>query len=177
MSFCLSVCIFHCSLKKDNNLSLGYLGGIILVVQMHKIVFTLVTLSRGAVLGYFCTFIRIVTFLCSSFSWEPLNYFTQIFLQMLSVLLSTTKESFSQHLPFCWKLFWGILRLILGYVPVFLKSCSILLYKFCTVEFSITLTVNGLRKILQHYLSAEEGGYFAVFFGLSWVYSIMPWET
>ena len=96
---------------------------------------------------------------------------------MLSVLLSTTKESFSQHLPLCWKLFWGILRLILGYVLVFLKSCSILLYKFCTVEFSVTLTVNGLRKTLQHYLSAEEGGYFAVFFGLLWVYSIMPWET
>ena len=168
MSFCLSVCIFHCFLKKDNNLPLGYLGGIILVFQMHKIVFTLVSLPKGAVLGYFCTFIFNVTFLCFSFSWDPLNYFTSIFLQMLLVLLCITKESFSQYLPLCRKPFWGTLRLILGYILVFLKSCSILLYKFCTVVFCITLTFNGLRKIWSIYLSA--GGYFAVFFELFWVF-------
>ena len=150
MSFCLSVFIFHCFLKKDNNLPLGYLGGIILVFQMQKILFTLVSIPRGAVLGYFYTFIYIVTFSCSSFSWDPLNYFTSIFLQMLLVLLCITKESFSQHLPLCWKSFWGILRIILGYILVFLKSCSILLYKFCAVVFCITLTVNGLRKFLKH---------------------------
>ena len=152
MSLCLSVCIFHCFINKDNNLPLGYLGGIVLMVQIHKIVFTLVTFPKGAVLEYFCTFILIVTFLCSSFSREPFNCFTSFFTDVVSITLKviSLKKFFRSIFPSAGSHFEVFRGSFWGMLLYFWRAVLSYLIKLCTVVFCITLTVNGLRKILQY---------------------------
>ena len=100
------------SWRKTIILSLGYLGVLSWWSKCVKL-FSDLSLCPSC----FRMFLHIYTycfFLCSSFSGEPSNCFTSIFLWTLLVSLweYITKESFSQCLPVCWKPFWGILRLI-----------------------------------------------------------------
>ena len=152
MSFCLSVCMFHCFLKKDNNLPLGYLGVIILVFQMHKIISTLVSLPKGTVLGYFCTFIYIFTSLCSSFPWDPLNYY---FVSLKSHFHNISSSAVN-HYEVCWGSFWAIFlyfsRAIPSYYINFVQLCFALLWPSMGKE-NFEAFISLLVGILQCFLT------------------------
>ena len=99
---CQFVCIFHYF-----ETLLGPLEGILLVVQVHKIVLTSVTLPRGAVLSYllpifvFCYFLNIPFFLenhsiASNYFYRCSWYCSEGYL---------TNETFLKHLRLCWEEF------------------------------------------------------------------------
>ena len=130
----------------------GPLEGIILVVQVHKIIFTPIALPRGIILRYFfdnfCVFIfffflyflRIIQLL-------HIKFFTNI----LSITLRITSlkkniRRISNFVGSHFGIFWG------SFWDMFLYSSELLrifwayfLMKLCTYVFCITLTVNVLR--------------------------------
>ena len=113
----------------------GTCESIVLVVQMHKIVFLFVTLPRGAVLRYILPiFVYYYLFiLCSSISWELFSCFTSTFLQMFLVLfreLPHSKNIFTASLS----LLGAILRYFKAHFGVCYSVygiCSILSYDIC----------------------------------------------
>ena len=161
---------------------------IIVMVQIHHVVFAPVTFPRAAVLnffffvlffwGFFELFFSIATFWYSSIPWELFNCFTSFF-YICSWYYSEgylTKETFLQYLPFWREPFWGTLELILGCAPLFFRAVPhLILWNCLQILFHITLRVNVLRKISQH-RSLCFGNY-AKSLGLCWIYSSMSWET
>ena len=114
------------------------LKDIILVIQMHKIIFITVTLLNKAFLRYFLHIFGFDTFLFSSISWKPFNWLTSFFTDILDIAQRVTslKKSFQFSL---------------------FESCSAsYLMKFCTFVLFITLTVNVLRKICSMYPSTRD---------------------
>ena len=98
----------------------------ILVLQMHKIVCTSITLPMEL---FWCIFAHF----CAS-----LLFYVLLFLENHSIALQQLfqwcswyfpggyfiKETFSQFLSHCWKLFWCFLGLTLGYAPIFFRALS-----------------------------------------------------
>lgn len=116
------------------------------------------------------------SFLLKTIQWLNINFFADV----LGISIPEgylAKKTVSQHLPLCWKSSSGILRLILGYVSLFLylRTAPSYLMKFRKEVSCITLTVNVLIKPSQ--CVSLNWGHFAVFLHLFWVYSCMPWET
>lgn len=87
--------------------------------------------SPGELFWYIlCPFFQIITFLSSYISWKPFNWvISNLRCFWYYSKCYPTKKTFLQHFPFCWELFCGILGLILGYISLFLESCSILCYE------------------------------------------------
>ena len=80
--------IFYCNAIICLKTLQGPLKSIILVNQIHKIVFTSVDLPRGAVLDYFfCPFLCIVTFLAFLYFFRTIHLLHITFSQMFLVLL------------------------------------------------------------------------------------------
>ena len=114
------------------------------MVQMHKIIFTLVDIPRGTALRYILNiFAHLCFFLRSCIFWEPFSCFISIFDRCSWYFLEAylIKGIFSKHLLFCWETFEVILSgFILGYAPLFLKAVSFYLMKLCIDVFYVTLT-------------------------------------
>ena len=130
-----SVCIFHYFLTWLETLPWP-LEGIILVFQMHKIIF----LCVPPPFELFCViflpmFAYWYLFFCSSFSWEPFYCFTSFFADVLGITqrISPLRKTFfiiyssaGSHIEVFWCLFWG-------YAPLFLSTVPpSYLIKFCT---------------------------------------------
>ena len=101
-----------------------FLKDIILVLQIHKIVFTPVTLPRKAVSSYFCLFFCIVKFLMLFNFLRTIKLLhIMFFFLFLLVLIRRLhyKRNFWQYLLLYWEPFCGFLALILGYAPLFLR--------------------------------------------------------
>ena len=151
----------------------GTLKGIILVVEIHKIVFNPITFFGRVIL----TFLILLLFWCSSISWETFNCYTSFLADVFGInqRRSSLKKRFtvSTPLPGAFLRYFGD---HFGVCFSIFETCSLsYLIKFCTDAFCIILTVNKLRKISQlvsHYL-----GHYTVFLGLFWVYCSMLWGT
>ena len=117
---------------------------------MYKIVFTLVTLPKGAVRVFlhiytYCYFFMLLFFL-RTIQLLHINVFTDAV--GITMRVTSLKKSFCSISPstgshfevFCGS-FW---------VCSCISQELVYLIKFCTVVFSINPTVNGLRNILQH---------------------------
>ena len=128
-SVCLSFCIIHIGLKKGNILFVNFQRpseGIILVVQIQKIVFISVSHPTGAVWAWFFPFLSIVTFLCFSISWNLSITPHQIFYRcswyysydfINKNLFKTSLHPpfqvlWGTHLGVCFSLSWGFLPLL-----------------------------------------------------------------
>ena len=109
---------------------------------------------------YFCPFLCVVTFYVLLFLENHSIALQQLF-QWCSWYFPGgyfIKETFSQFLSHCWKLFWCFLGLTLGYAPIFFRALShfksffraLSLMKFYTNVFCITLTDNELREFSLH---------------------------
>ena len=91
------------------------------------------------------------SYFLKTIQWLHINFFADV----LGINISEdylAKKTVSQHLPLCWKSFSGILRLILGYVSLFLYLRTAPSYpmKFRKEVSCITLTVNVLIKPSQY---------------------------
>ena len=127
----------------------GHLEGIFLMFQMYRTVFIPAAFLQGSCfVGFFYQFLHIVTFLCPSISWEPLNCFTSIyFLETSLILLWGLPQKILFTAPSC------LLGAILKY---FGSHCHHFMFLFfqrvapsnhlkCFIDgFCITLTVNVL---------------------------------
>ena len=149
--------------------------GIILVVQMHTIIFTLVDIPRGTALRYILhIFAHLCFFLRSCIFWEPFSCFISIFDRCSWYFLEAylIKGIFSKHLLFCWETSEVILQgFILGYAPLFLKAVSFYLMKLCIDVFYVTLTFPS-KEFQSTYPSA---GSIMQYFGAYFKYvNILP---
>ena len=166
-----SVCIFHYFLTWLETLQWP-LEGIILVFQMHKIIF----IPVPPPLELFCViFLPIFAywylFFCSSFSWEPFYCFTSFFLQTFLVLL--------RGLPHQEKLFSSSTRLwgaILRYFDAYFEG--MLLYSWELFPHLISwnfVQIFSVTVILLRQFQSTNSS--TVLLDLFWVYFSMSWKT
>ena len=127
----------------------GPLKGIILAVQMHKIVFISLTCPRGAALEYYLPFLHLVTFFIFLFFFRTnqlpyIECFTDLLGKLSGCLTKKPFHSISpsagSHFQVFWGSFWSLFIHFLGAVPSYPIKC------FVDV-FCINLTVKVLRKI------------------------------
>ena len=143
-------------------MSLGYLGGIILKVQMHKIVRTILLHSpQGSCFRMFLHIYTYCYFFMLPFFWRTIqllhiNFVTDVVgISLRGRSLESPFHSISPSSGSHFEVFWGSFWAMFLYFSRAISS-------FCTVDFCITLTVSGLRKILQH-LSLCWGVFYTVF--------------
>ena len=132
----LSLCIFHYFLKKENNLfwnfagtfSVYYSGGLsacncFYTGRYPQRSFFGVFFAHVCKINTFVKYLHILT----TIELDDIKFFTLA----LGIILRVTSLNltFLQVFSFCWVIFWGNLALILGYVPLFLESFSILFYE------------------------------------------------
>ena len=161
MSFCPSVGIFHCFLKKDNNFVIGlfrrhYPGGPNVQNCFHTC-----HSPQGSCFGLFLQIYTYCYFFMLLFCWRTIqllhiSFFTGVVgISLKGASLESPFHSISptsgSHFEVFWGSFWAMFLYFSRAIP-----------SFCTVDFCITLAVNGLRNILQHLSLCW--GYFAGFF-------------
>ena len=157
----------------------GFLKGIILVVQMHKIVLTLVAVPKGAALSYLLLillyFFKKNNFPCCPIPWEPCNCFASSFYWCSWYYSKAylTKGTFLQPLPLCWKAFWNILGLFLGTAYSW-ELFPILSYEILYILFLYYKTVSVLRKLSHPVTLCWES--YVLFLDAFWLHSSMLWK-
>ena len=117
---------------------------------MRKIVFGLVTLPK--LFSDVSAHLYLLFFFMLFFFWRTIQLlYINFFVDVVGITLGVYHErvlfTASPHL------LKAILRYFEAYWAMFLyfsRAVSSYLIKFCTVDVCITLTVNGLRKNLQH---------------------------
>ena len=125
----------------------GFLKGIILVVQMHKIVLTLVAVPKGAALSYLLLillyFFKKIIFHVALFLENHAIALHHLFTDVLGITqrLTSRKEPFcslspsaGRHFEIFWGSFWGLPILESCFPSYLMKFC---IYFFCIIRQSV----------------------------------------